>query len=324
MISPTVYKWLFAFSLVFLTSPSVAKDISIKAKPVEVFQTSSPDRIKFGQLEFISGLELASKNNNFGGLSGLRIVNDTLYAVTDKGHFLTASIIRKEGKLSGLDKATLTRLRDRDGKKLKGKKEADAEALEISGSQFLVGFERKHRIEAFNLKDNKLIADKRAKPIRLKKFKLPNNKGPEAIARMPNSNRLLAFAEYAPNDENLHQAFMIEGETITPFFVTLTPGYSLTDAAFLPSGELLMLERFYTPITGAAMRMRTFDVNNIAANMVLDGKTIMQATSEMQIDNMEGLAITRDETGGIRITLISDDNFARNQRTLLLEFKLID
>jgi len=313
-------------ALLFIASPlpAFAKDISITAEPIDIFQMSAPERIKFGQLEFIGGLELKSNNDNFGGLSGLRIVKNTLYAVTDKGHFLTAKIKRTVGKISVLENATLSRLRDRDGKRIKGKKQADAEALEISGSQFLVGFERTHRVEAFNLKGDKLVADERAKAISLKQFDLPNNKGPEAIARVPNSNKLLVFAEYAPTDENLHQAFIIEGDAITPFSVTLTPGYSLTDAAFLPDGQLLILERFYTPITGSAMRMRTFDITKLEGGNTLDGEIIMEATSEMQIDNMEGLTITQNENGDTILTLISDDNFARNQRTLLLEFKLLN
>lgn len=313
---------LLALSFGSFTPPAFAKDITIKAEQIKVFQLAEPDRIKFGQLAFVGGLVLTSKNDNFGGLSGMRIVGDTLYAVTDKGHFLTAKITREVGKLSGLENATLTRLRGRDGKKIKKKRNADAESLEIVGSQYLVGFERNDRIEVFNRKGNKLVGDGRAKTTNLKKFDFPNNKGPEAIAHIPNSEKLLAFAEYAPNNENLHQAFIVEGKEITPFFVTLTPGYSLTDATFLPNGELIMLERFYTPVTGSAMRIRTFDISNLKEGAVFDGKIISEATSEMQIDNMEGISVSTNAAGETLVAIISDDNFSRSQRTLLLEFKL--
>lgn len=318
------FKLIFALSLIFSPASAFSKDITIKAEPIETFQMSRESRIQFGQLEFLSGLVLTSKNENFGGLSGMRIKGDTLFAVVDQGLFVTAKIVREAGKLAGLADATIARLRNRKGERIKSKKQGDAEALEIVGQQFLVGFERNHRIDAFNLRDDKLFADERAAPISLKKFNLPNNKGPEAIARIPGTNKLLAFAEYALTDDNLHQAFIIEGEDIMPFFVTLATGYSLTDAAFLPDGDLLMLERFYTPITGPAMRIRKFDVNRLTEGQTLDGEIIMEATSEMEIDNMEGLAITQNGNGETILTLISDDNFSRNQRTVLLEFKLLN
>jgi len=314
--------FLLALSLCCALTPTYAKDIAIKAESIEIFEMANDSRTTFGQLEFLSGLILTSKDDNFGGLSGLRIKDGTIFAVVDQGLFVTAKIIREAGKLSGLTDATISRLRNRKGECIKSKKQGDAEALEIVGQQFLVGFERNHRIDAFNLKGDKLFADERADPISFKKFDLPNNKGPEAIARVPGTNKLLAFAEYAPSDDNLHQAFIIEGEETIPFFVTLTTGYSLTDAAFLPDGNLLMLERFYTPITGPAMRIRKFDVSGLSEGQMLDGEIIMEATSEMEIDNMEGLAITQNQNGETILTLISDDNFSRNQRTVMLEFKL--
>lgn len=276
---------------------------------------------------FLGGLELTSKDKNFGGLSGLRLTNDgkTFFAVSDQGHFLKANIIRDpEGNTSALVNSEYSRLRNRKGKKLKGKKNADAESLKISGSQFLIGFERNHRIDFFNLKNGRLRADERAEPIGLKRFNFANNNGPEAIALSPLTQEIFVFAEYAPNENDHHQEFIIKDEKIEPIAVTLTAGFSLTNAHFLANGDLLILERFYTPITGQAMRIRKFASTELKANAVISGEIIMQATSQMEIDNMEGLAITKVQDGSTRLTLISDDNFSRNQRTILLEFKLKD
>ncbi|MEM8651688.1 MAG: esterase-like activity of phytase family protein [Pseudomonadota bacterium] len=303
-------------------SPSSAKDIKIKAKPIEAFTPDKPEERTFGELDFVSGLVLSSDNDDFGGLSGMRIVNNKLFAVTDKGHFLTADINRNNNILKGLENAEISRLRDRKGKRLTRKKDSDAESLEISGSQFLVGFERKHRVEAFNLKKGKLFADERAKAIDFAKHNLPNNKGPEALALIPGTAKLLVFAEDAPNTDGRHRAFIVDGDRMDPIFVSRTVGYSLTDAAFLPDGNLIILERFYTPVTGPAMRFRRFEAENIKPDVVLEGTIIMEATSSMEIDNMEGLAITETDDGAVLLTIVSDDNFSRNQRTLLLEFKL--
>jgi hypothetical protein len=43
-----------------------------------------------------------------------------------------------------------------------------------------------------------------------------------------------------------------------------------------------------------------------------------------QIDNMEGLSVHRSASGETVLTLVSDDNFSIIQRTILLQFTLLD
>ena len=43
-----------------------------------------------------------------------------------------------------------------------------------------------------------------------------------------------------------------------------------------------------------------------------------------EIDNMEGLSVHRGANGDSILTLISDDNFSPIQRTVLLQFALVD
>jgi hypothetical protein len=50
----------------------------------------------------------------------------------------------------------------------------------------------------------------------------------------------------------------------------------------------------------------------------------LEADMGYQLDNMEGLSVHRDGNGEIVLTLISDDNFFPLQRTLLLQFTLIE
>jgi hypothetical protein len=54
------------------------------------------------------------------------------------------------------------------------------------------------------------------------------------------------------------------------------------------------------------------------------GPVVMSADMRYQIDNMEGLGVHRRPDGGTILTLISDDNFSVLQRTILLQFKLIE
>ncbi|KAG1702832.1 hypothetical protein GQR58_004322 [Nymphon striatum] len=196
---------------------SQAKDIEISTSPIKNFLPEKPEQSSFGKLEFLGGLELTSKDKNFGGFSGLRLSKDgkTLYAVSDQGHFLKANIVRDpEGEISALKNAEFSRLRNRVGKKIKGKKN-----------------------DFFNQKNAKLWADERADPVGLQGYDFPNNKGPEAIAISPLTQELFVFAEYAPNEDNHHQGLIIKGSKVEPLAVTLTAGYSLTDAHFLTDGE---------------------------------------------------------------------------------------
>jgi hypothetical protein len=62
----------------------------------------------------------------------------------------------------------------------------------------------------------------------------------------------------------------------------------------------------------------------VKVGAVIDGPELVTADMGYQIDNMEGLSVHRAENGDVVLTLISDDNFAFYQRTLLLQFTLTE
>jgi hypothetical protein len=51
---------------------------------------------------------------------------------------------------------------------------------------------------------------------------------------------------------------------------------------------------------------------------------LFEADMGYQIDNMEALSVHRAAGGQLVLTLISDDNFAMIQRTILLQFTLAE
>ena len=57
---------------------------------------------------------------------------------------------------------------------------------------------------------------------------------------------------------------------------------------------------------------------------VIDGPAIFEADLGYEVDNMEGIDVHRDAAGDLILTMISDDNFSMLQRTLLLQFKLVE
>ncbi|MEM7213960.1 MAG: esterase-like activity of phytase family protein [Pseudomonadota bacterium] len=312
------------FALLFSLSPAVADSLKIKSEPITNFRIGS-DQSRFGKLEFIGGLILTSKHENFGGISAIRFVNDNNFiAITDKARVITGTLQRKNGKPHKIKGEKITRIKSANGKTITGAQDKDSESIDMTGNQFLVGYERNDRIMRFNLRGRKLIADD-SYLVDLEPFDFPNNKGPEAIAFDHSSRKLFAFAEYALNENGDHQGFVISGGKVERrISVKEANGFSLTDASFLPNGDLLMLERYYNPFLGAYMRIRRIDKADLTGESILDGEVLVDIGKNHEIDNMEGLAVSEMEDGSTRLTIVSDDNFSKDQRTLLLEFALVD
>lgn len=309
-------------------SKAHGRDFEINLEPISSFLPSSPEQKVFGKLEFLGGGILSSDNKDFGGLLGIefRKGQDSFIAITDKARFITAEIMRDEDRITGITRATLTRTRNSSGKIITGARDKDAEAITLTpDNQILLGYERNDRIAVFNEKNHKLIQDRRSKTINLNEYEFPNNKGVEALVISSTPETLLVFTEHALNKQGNHRAFSITNNEITEFAIKVPDGYSITDAALLPDNRLILLERYYSIFTGPYMRIRRFEVPDlIAKDQLLEGETLMQANSNYEIDNMEGLAITTMKDGSNRLTLVSDDNFSKDQRTILIEFKLLD
>ena len=98
--------------------------------------------------------------------------------------------------------------------------------------------------------------------------------------------------------------------------------FAVTDACFLPDGDLLILERRFRWTRGIAMRLRRIPAAALLPGHVADGEILLEADGGYDIDNMEGLAVDRAPDGGTILTLISDDNRSWFQRTVLLRFRL--
>jgi hypothetical protein len=106
--------------------------------------------------------------------------------------------------------------------------------------------------------------------------------------------------------------------------VRRTGTFDVSDCALLPSGDLLLLERKFSLVSGVGIRIRRIPLNAFKPGAVVDGPSIFEADLGNEIDNMEGLDVHRDADGDLVLTMISDDNFSMLQRTLLLQFRLVE
>ena len=98
----------------------------------------------------------------------------------------------------------------------------------------------------------------------------------------------------------------------------------MTDAALLPSGDLLILERSLTWPDGLLIQIRRIPLASVQPDATVDGPVLFEADLRFEIDNMESLAVYQTAAGESVLTLLSDDNFSPLQRTELLQFTLIN
>ncbi|WP_305325547.1 esterase-like activity of phytase family protein [Parvibaculum sp.] len=293
--------------------------------------------VEAGKLRWAGGIEITSPNKEFGGWSGLAISGDgtTLLAVSDEGRWFSAMPLYDErGRLSGLAEGRMAPMLGLEGEPLAGKALGDAESLVVdvgpaeplAGNAY-VGFERAHRIWRYDLAKDGFAARPEQLLTQRHFGRLNPNGGIEALELLPPSTpggepRILAITEDTLDPRGHIKAFVADGRRISRFAVKQRAPYKPTDAALLPSGDLLLLERRFSMLAGVGMQLRLIDGNDIEEGAIVDGEVLLDVGQRYSIDNMEGLAVRADRNGDLLLYVISDDNFNPLQRTLLLMFRM--
>ena len=309
--------------------------VAISAARIERFQQGS-DATGFGSLTFLGGLDLTSSNRDVGGLSGLIMLDggSEMLAVTDNGLWFAAGIQQSpDGAPMALRNPRFAPMLDAKGVELRKTSSSDTEAVTLGrnrGKQELfVASERSNRILRFawplTSGSSRLISGvETPKALR----ELRGNKGIEALAAAPDDGplggALVAIGERGQSQAHNLPGFIIGGPRAGSFEIERSDNYDATDAAFLPGGDLLLLERRFNLRDWVGMRLRRFAAAEVKPGAVLKGTVLMEAGPSHQIDNMEGLAVHQDAAGRTILTLLSDDNRSLLQRTLLLRFRLND
>ncbi len=310
-----------------------SRSIDIAARPINHFDRSQPNTARFGDLEFRGGLVLSSSVSDFGGWSGLVMEADgsSLLAISDAGAWLSADVSYQSARPTALVRAHLGWLSALNGERLENKRERDAEsATLLDGSlqrgTLLIGFERLHRIGRFQIRDRIPQVPSGYMKLPAEGRRMQRNQGMEAIAVIRSGSlrgSVVAFAERLTRGSGYHTGWIwIRGEP-RRFQLRDIDGFDITDAAALPDGGLLVLERHFRWTSGIKMRIRRLEAKEIAPGARVAGRILIEADSRHEIDNMEGIAVHRGPSGESVVSIISDDNFNRFlQRTVLLQFAL--
>jgi hypothetical protein len=313
----------------FSAAAAAPVPIKVKARPIPFFDSSDHARVRLGSLEYRSGLVLTSSFPGFGGLSGLRLdaKGERFIALSDHGSWFTGRIVYQGRAMTGLDDVEAAPMLGPDGKPLAARGWFDTESIALDGSFVYVGIERVNQVVRFDFAKGFTRSRGEVFPMPPAVKKLPNNKGLEALVFVPKGfaleGTLIAISERGLDREGNLIAFLVGGPTPGQFSVRRSQNFDISDAVLLPSGELLVLERKFSLLSGVGIRIRRIALKSLAPNAVVDGPAIFEADLGEEIDNMEGIDAFVTPEGETVLTMVSDDNFSLLQRTLLLQFRLV-
>lgn len=306
----------------------------VTTTPITAFDPSDPTGTRFGDLVFLGGLVIASPDSTVAGLSGLTIAPDgrSFLAVSDYGFWVDGRILSApNGRPLGIEGVRVAPLLAADGKPFRSKPQSDAEALTRrtgpgGRSDVLVSIEGRQFLTYPGPDPMGQRPTVRKLPDALRK--LPVNSGIETLVVIPNgpfAGQLLAIAEGRKGDDPAIPAWILGARTVSPLKVARRDDYAVTDAAFLPGGDLVILERRFGLLSWFGARLRRIPAASLRPGAVLDGPVLWESNAAQEIDNMEGLAIHVAPDGSPILTLISDNNgMTTLQRTVLLRFRLVE
>jgi hypothetical protein len=278
-------------------------------------------RVAAGDAVYVGTYVWTSDQSDFGGWSGFDTEPDgmSFRAVSDIGMTVAGVLARDaEGRVTGVAAGPMELMRG-DEAELLAKPVRDAEGLALEpGGAFAVSFEgsgRTARIVRY--------ADVPARAeILLNGTQIEaqsENKGFEGLARAADGT-LYGIVEAASGLWGGHRVYVQrDGSWSQPFEIPRDGTWLVSGADFGPDGRLYVLERDFWPLLGfrsRVLRLR-LDGDAIAASEVLFETTVGVH------DNLEGIAVWTAADGTARLTMISDDNLRRQQRTEIVDYKLV-
>lgn len=277
-------------------------------------------RTRVGRLTYLGGVELDSRDPVFGGFSAMALDGDRFTLISDGGGIVRFRL-DAQGQISGEQIGELP-----DGPETGWeKRDRDSESLIVDAAtgELLIGLERVNEIWRYDAGLTRAI--RRSAPKAMHGW--DENGGPEAMVQLTNG-RTIVFSESTPSKRKPgRMALSFAGDpTRAPdanfSFVYLPPeGYDPSDAALLPDGRILVLNRrFATPFDFAA-KLTVVDPHVILAGARVKGTEIATIDTPLTRDNFEGLVVAQEGKATV-IWLVSDHNQFLLERTLLMKFRI--
>ncbi|WP_411838232.1 esterase-like activity of phytase family protein [Paracoccus sp. ME4] len=277
---------------------------------------TAPPAMADAVLDYVGTYIWSRDEASFGGFSGLEIGPDgrSFHALTDRAHLYWGRIERDDrGIVRGMAVAGRANLRDSKGQPLPPGYTGDSEGLAIGpDGRIHVSFEGLNRVAAYDGPD----APATPLPSLPKLPGIGTNSGLEALA-IADDGTLIAIPERSGAEERPFPVLRFDGAWSEHARIRRDARWLVVGADFGPDGWLYVLERDFRGILGFASRVRRMQLTP----GVVQQDEILLETRPLQYDNLEGIAVW-DDGIGIRLTMISDDNFLFVQRTEIVEYRL--
>lgn len=250
----------------------------------------------------------------FGGFSGIEVTSDGAAALIlgDRSTLIRARLLRSEGRITGVQAEQVSHLHSSAGTPLKNRI-IDSEGLATGpDGRFYVSFEGVHRVAHYDSPTARARVLTTAPLFR----GLKPNRSLEALAR-DGQGRLYAFPEGHDARNRIPVFRGNPSKWQVAFYLPAHGDFLPVGADFGPDGRLYLLERG-VGVFGFRSRLRRWTLTPAGPQ---DEETLF-TTDAGTHDNLEGVSIWRDDSGALRATMISDDNFLFVQTTELVEYIL--
>ena len=322
-----------ALSLVCLAAPAGAVEATVSAAQVTRFKGAGLDQ-KVDGLIFRGGLTLSSPDDTFGGLSSVTQTgsDQRIAFITDRGNFVSGRLAYDEDdRLFGFIGVTIEPMRNSSGEVLPRQYARDAEGMDTiwrdgAPAAVRVSFEHLTRVADFAIVDGRPGGPAREVAIPEWLTALRTNESLESVCIAPPASPIagstLLLTEEALDADGNHRGWLLGVNDKGPVGYANSPIVNPTDCKFLPNGDLLVLERGVS-LFSFVMNLRRVPAAAVRPGNLMAGELLLSAQGG-EIDNMESLMVHRTPGGETRILIGSDDNFNDWQRTLLLEFALVE
>jgi hypothetical protein len=295
---------------------TVGRDLTVIASPLTIPE-SNVDIPTGLTLRLANAWVLTSPNNEFGGLSALFASGTALTFLSDQGALVRLNQDPGQAKWRGAIAPIPMACGDMHKKEYR---DTESLASDPRTGTLWIGFEERNAVCRLGGSE-RAGSQARALPA-MKNW--PDTGGPEAMARLRDGSFLL-FEEFPVGHGPVGEVIHYDRDPVNPraraVKLAYRPptGYRPVDAAQLPDGRLLVLNRrFEIPFSFTA-RLSLVDISNLSAGHILAGPIVARLEGPEIADNYEALAIDNDGHD-LSIWVASDDNFMAIQRTLLLRF----
>lgn len=287
---------------------------------VGALRIADPVRRQMGRLTWLGGVRLVGGGEPaFGGFSAMAVNGDRFTLLSDGGNLVRfrmgADWRPRDHQFGALPAGPGTGWEKRD---------RDSESF-VSGpnGKLWVAFERANAIWRYG--PAFATAERRVRPWAMRDW--PSNGGPEAMVRL-RDGRFLVLAERGrwPGRPGRAAILFRSDPTLRPadgfgFSYLPDPGYRVSDAALLPNGDVLVLEREWRLPIRFRFRLALLKVGQLKPGATIRAGTLARIAPPWPIDNYEGVAVTR-EAGKTIVWLVSDDDNTWWRSSYLIKTRL--